>query len=484
MWTLVAPPAGAVPPPEALVVFVGWLAGTSGGRVEVPTAVAVPGAPTPPELPEELVVDVVALVVLEDDGAELEDDGAELELDLAEPPQAASTRASSGTAAQRLIARSIETASSPDMAIALLATHIMAYRTQLYERLAARHGVEVLCSGGGERYVPEWFSDLDAQLAAATFPARRLRGAADAFRLGRDYEAVIAPFAGGAVLPAAYAGARSRRTPFVLWASVWTQPRSLSHAVALPVERDIYRHADSIVAYGEHVRRFVARIRGRDDDVYVAPQAVEPELFARDVGVEEIVAFRGRHGLPTGPLALYVGRLVPEKGVDVLRASWPQVRSDATLVVIGEGPLAAGVAALPRTRFLGALPRAELAIAYAAAEVALVPSIPTPRFLEPWGLVCNEAMHQGCPVLASAAVGAVAGGLVRDGENGLVVPPGDARALAGAIDRVLADPALTARLGAVARRDVAPYTYDAMEAAFDRALAAGVRRAAGGRGAG
>jgi len=470
MWTLVAPPAGAVPPAPALVVFVGWLAGTSGGLVAVPPWVAVLGAPTPPELPEELVVAVVALVVLDDDG------DAELELDLLEPPQAASRSATSGTVAQRLIARSIETASCPEMAIALLATHIMAYRTELYERLAARHGVEVLCSGGGERYVPEWFSDLDTQLASAAFPARRLRGAADAFRAGRDYEAVIAPFAGGAVLPAAYAGARSRRTPFVLWASVWAQPRSLSHALALPVERDIYRHADAIVAYGEHVRRFVARIRGRDDDVYVAPQAVEPELFAREVSAEEIAAFRSRHGLPAGPLALYAGRLVRAKGIEVLRDAWPLVDSEATLVVIGEGPLAPGLRALARTRFVGALPREELSTAYAATELTLVPSIPTPRFVEPWGLVCNESMHQGRPVIASAAVGAVAGGLVRDGENGLVVPPGDARALASAIDRVLGDPALRARLGAAARRDIAPYTYDAMAAAFDRALATALGR--------
>jgi glycosyltransferase involved in cell wall biosynthesis len=475
-WTFVAPPAGALWPEPALVFFVGWVEGTSGGRVEVPTAVAVPAEP--PLVLEAAVV--LALVAPED--------AAELELDLPEPPQAAGASAiagaSSSTVARRLMRRSIEAASCPDMAIALLATHIMGYRTQLYQRLAERHGVEVLCSGGGERYVPEWFADLDAQLASATFPARRLHGLAEAFSLGRDYEAVIAPFAGGAVLPAAYAGARRRGTPFVLWASVWVQPRSLSHALALPVERDIYRHADAIVAYGEHVRRFVAPIRGRDDDVYVAPQAVEPELFAREVGAEEIAAFRSRHRLPAGPLALYVGRLVRAKGIEVLRDAWPLVQSEATLVVIGEGPLAPGLQALPRTRFLGALPRTELACAYAAAELTLVPSIPTPRFVEPWGLVCNESMHQGRPVIASAAVGAVAGGLVRDGENGLVVPPGDARALASAIDRVLADPALRTRLGAAARRDVAPYSYDAMAAAFDRALATALGRPAGPRGPG
>jgi glycosyltransferase involved in cell wall biosynthesis len=109
-------------------------------------------------------------------------------------------------------------------------------------------------------------------------------------------------------------------------------------------------------------------------------------------------------------------------------------------------------------------------VAYAASEFGVLPSIPTPRFREPWGLVCNEAMHQGKPVLATTTVGAVAGGLVVDGETGLVVAPGDARALADAIDRLLADGPLRARLGARAGQAVSAYTYDAMVEAFDRAI--------------
>jgi hypothetical protein len=62
------------------------------------------------------------------------------------------------------------------VAIALLTTYLAGYRVPLYQRLHERHGVEVLCYGGGERYVPAWFSDLDAQLADAPFPARRLAG--------------------------------------------------------------------------------------------------------------------------------------------------------------------------------------------------------------------------------------------------------------------------------------------------------------------
>jgi glycosyltransferase involved in cell wall biosynthesis len=360
------------------------------------------------------------------------------------------------------------------MAIALLTTYLAGYRMPLYERLAQRDGVEVLCYGRGARYVPPWFEDLDEQLAAAPFPARRLRGAVEAFRVAAGYDAVIAPFAGGTILPAAYAGARRYGKPFILWASVWAQPRSPAHAAALPLTRHIYRHADAVVAYGEHVRRFVAAIRGRDSDVFVAPQSVEPELFAREVDEREIEDFRARHDLPGGPLVLYVGRLVAEKGVAVLLEAWPHVSAQATLVLIGDGALAAQARSSPGARLVGPLARTELPAAYAASELTVLASVPTPRFREPWGLVCNEAMHQRRPVVASDSVGAVAGGLVRDGETGVVVPSGDAQALARAIDRLLGDEPLRVRLGAAAQAAVAPYTYEAMVAAFDRALATAI----------
>ncbi len=74
---------------------------------------------------------------------------------------------------------------------------------------------------------------------------------------------------------------------------------------------------------------------------------------------------------------------------------------------------------------LGPLEPERLRDVYAACDVLVVPSIQTRTFREPWGLVVNEAMNQGLAVIASDSVGAAAGGLVRDGINGLVVPAGD-----------------------------------------------------------
>jgi glycosyltransferase involved in cell wall biosynthesis len=355
------------------------------------------------------------------------------------------------------------------MAIALVTNVITPYRAPLYRLLAERYGVEVLCFGGGQSYVPEWFGDLDAQLAAAPFPARRLDGPRAALALGARYAAAIAPVAGGAMLPATYAGMRLRRRRFLLWASVWAHPRGgLKTAVAFPLVRHVYRHADAVLTYGPHV--------SRSDDIFVAPQSVDGALFGRPAAAAEIAAWRAASELPAdGPLLLYVGRLVPEKGIEVLLDAWRRVRvdhPDARLVAIGDGELAPQVAAADGVRLLAPVGAEALPVAYAAATAVTLPSIPTPRFREPWGLVCNEALHQATPVVATDAVGAVAGGLVRDGETGLVVPAGDAAALASAITRLLDDAALRERLGTAGRTALAGHTHELQADAFGRALAA------------
>jgi len=95
----------------------------------------------------------------------------------------------------------------------------------------------------------------------------------------------------------------------------------------------------------------------------------------------------------------------------------------------------------------------------------------TATFREPWGLVVNEAMNRGLAVIASDAVGAAAGGLVRDGINGLVVPSGDAHALAAALRRLAGDGELRRRLGAQAAEDVRAFNHDAWAQGFSAALA-------------
>jgi glycosyltransferase involved in cell wall biosynthesis len=168
---------------------------------------------------------------------------------------------------------------------------------------------------------------------------------------------------------------------------------------------------------------------------------------------------------------LFVGRLEREKGVEVLLEAWRRadLGKRAVLVFAGEGPIrptGAGVSVL------GRVSREELPSLYRAADALVLPSIRTATFLEPWGLVVNEAMHQGTPVIASDAVGAVAGGLVRDGRNGLVAPAGDAQALATRIAALAANPELRGRLGQAAKQDVEPFSERAWVSGMQSALRA------------
>jgi glycosyltransferase involved in cell wall biosynthesis len=359
------------------------------------------------------------------------------------------------------------------MSVALVTNYIPPYRAPLYALLAERYGVEVFCFGGEGRYVADHHRELERQVAEAPFPAHVLRRQRDAAALGRRHRAVVAQVTGRTALPAAWFGARRARRPFILWASMWRHPVTPAHMLSFLLMRRMYRRADAVLTYGEHVSRYVTRRRGSDSGVFVAPQAVEADLFARAVGDAERAAWRESAGIPPdAPLLLYAGRLVPEKGIETLLAAWEAARHDwEVLCLAGEGPLR-GRGAGPNVVYPGHVERAALPAAYAAADVVVVPSLATWEFLEPWGLVCNEAMHQGRAVIATRAVGAAAGGLVRDGETGVVVPPGDPAALAGAIRALLGDPARRERLGTDARAAVGAFTHEAAADAFGKALSA------------
>ncbi|MCA1689152.1 MAG: glycosyltransferase family 4 protein [Actinobacteria bacterium] len=243
-------------------------------------------------------------------------------------------------------------------------------------------------------------------------------------------------------------------------------PRTPAHLAAYPLMVWIYRDADAVVTYGEHVSGYVGARGARN--VHVAPQSVDNALWS--AGVPDV--------RPPGPFrALFVGRPTVAKGLGVLLEAWRAsglAAGGATLTLAGPGvgaPDAGEVGPLPTgVRGVGVLEPAALRNFYGAYDVLVMPSIPTRGFLEPWGLVANEAMNQATAIISTDAVGAAAGGLVRDGRNGLVVPAGDPAALGAALVRLAGDPGLCARLGRAGARDVRAFTHAAWAAGFVGAL--------------
>jgi len=174
---------------------------------------------------------------------------------------------------------------------------------------------------------------------------------------------------------------------------------------------------------------------------------------------------------------LFVGRLVERKGVPYLIEALALV-GDASirLVIVGEGPerpkleevarrLGGGVA--DRVAFRGKISATELQAAYAGASAFVLPSVFDARGdTEGLGVVALEAMNYGTPVVASR-IGGIPD-VVEDGVTGLLVPPGDAAALAAALRRVLGEPGLGRRLGEAGRRRLhEQFSWEAITARWE-----------------
>ena len=353
--------------------------------------------------------------------------------------------------------------------VLFVTNHAPSFRTGAFAALHEAEDVVFALVGGGVRHG----GTIDG--AELPFPVIRpsQRAVARLAASGR-FRAVVAGLSGRVALPAAYLGARAARVPFVLWATIWRHPRTAAHALSYLPLRHIYRHADAIATYGPHVSAYV-HAKGAGDAVFEAPQSVDD-------------AFWGAPAVPTrqAPFqVMFAGRLEGEKGLPVLLSAWRSSGLPApavALLTVGDGPFRARAVATGAFCPPGPIAPEGVRSFYAGSDVVVVPSVPTRDFLEPWGLVVNEAFDQGVAVIASTAVGAAAGGLVRHEQTGLVVPAGDADALAGALRRLHDDPELRARLGAAGRAAVAQgYSHADWAAGMSRALAAaGASRSAKG----
>jgi glycosyltransferase involved in cell wall biosynthesis len=346
--------------------------------------------------------------------------------------------------------------------------HAPAYRVGAFARLHELEQIELALFGGAFKHGG---ADFAGELP---FPHRYVRPR-ELFALAASgrYRAVVCP-TGGRVAPlATWAGARRSAVPLILWASLWAHPRSAAHALTYLPLRRLYGSADAVVTYGPHVSDYVSARGARN--IHVAPQSVDNE-FWRSPAISP----------PTDPRwpidaevrFLFVGRAAEEKGLPMLLAAWRAAGLSsraATLVLAGiepGSPLLDGRDQLSESSIvcLGKLAPGQLREAYGASDVLVIPSIPTRAFREPWGLVVNEAMNQQLAIIATDAVGAAAGGLVRDGKNGLIVPAGNSSALAEAIARLAGDPQLRTQMGSTGAVDVRGFSHDAWAQGFSGAL--------------
>lgn len=257
------------------------------------------------------------------------------------------------------------------------------------------------------------------------------------------------------------------RIPFAIWFhSDVIRPRLQYRLFYAPIARPAYDRARRFVVSSPALAAASPVLSGYTDKTSIIPFGIDPGAWAGTPELnrraEDIRAAAAR------PIVLFVGRLVPYKGVDVL------IKAAATLpvhvLVAGDGPMRdtwMGVATATADRatidFPGVLPDHEVKAWMHAADVLVLPSV-TPA--EAFGVVQLEAMASGTPVISTSVRSGVPW-VNQDGETGLVVPPGDSCALRAALERLLSDRGLRSRLGAAGVERVrSEFTLNAMADRF------------------
>jgi glycosyltransferase involved in cell wall biosynthesis len=351
------------------------------------------------------------------------------------------------------------------------------YRSPLFDRVAARNEVDLTVLYAARTVAGRTWS-VTPNHRAVFLSGARLPGLHSILR--HDYPVTpatgrvlrrsrpqVVVVSGWSTFPAqaALAWCRARRIPYVLLVeSHDLGPRSgWRRAVKGAVVPPIVRGAASVLVVGTAARESVLARGAAPERVRVFANTVDVPAWSEraDRLAEGRAQLRSEGGFADQDVVvLSVGRLVFDKGLDVLiRAVTAAGDSRLRLVFAGSGPDEAALIELARqldVRLLitGDLAEAALADEYVKADVFALLSVH-----ETWGVVVNEAAASGLPLVLSERVGA-ARDLLRDGENGFVVPSGDVAATAAALKRLAEDPALRDAAGERSRELVRGWGYE------------------------
>lgn len=288
---------------------------------------------------------------------------------------------------------------------------------------------------------------------------------------------LVMPYADGTFLLAAMSS-RLRGMPYSLFAASTADDSRSGARVFEITKRWMFKNAERFLATGPlqaaYVRNYDpdARISiiGNPIDVYRFA-TMDPDVTGRRERL------RAERGWSDRFVVGYVGRLSPEKDLPTLVRAAALLAKDnlpVTIAVAGSGRMEGSLRKLSAeldtdVRFLGFLDGIELGDLYRSVDVFCLPSVS-----EPWGLVVNEAMAMGLPVVVSNRVGSRT--LLEDGKSGLIFPAGDVPALAERLTGLARSVEFRRRLGAAALKSIQAHTIGAWTRAVVAALADGYGR--------
>jgi glycosyltransferase involved in cell wall biosynthesis len=253
--------------------------------------------------------------------------------------------------------------------------------------------------------------------------------------------------------------------PLLLWCESTARDTRRNYRSVELLKAKFLGQCDGFIVPGKSSAEYLRQLGIREHSVFTAPNAVDNAFFTAAADQSRLdPGLRRKLGLPERYF-LYSGRLVTEKGIFDLLSAYAklkdQLREEVGLVFAGDGPqksqLMESAGSLPSgmVKFPGFQQREGLAQLYALADVLILPT-----HTDPWGLVVNEAMACGLPIIATQVAGCAAD-LVREGVNGFVVPAHDQDELAAAMTTLAADPDLVRCMGHQSSRMIRDFSPQA-----------------------
>ena len=377
---------------------------------------------------------------------------------------------------------------------AIVITEIISpYRIPVFNALARHEGVDlhVIFLAETDPKLRQWrvYKD-EIRFSYEVLPSRRFRAGSSHLLLNAGLSASLKKFSPQTIICGGYnyaaswqalMWARRRRVRFVLWSESTAQDTRSQHVSLEFLKAHFLKRCDRFVVPGKSAFEYLLSLGSPAGSIFTAPNAVDNAFFATQA--ERVrcqpIAFRQMFGLPQR-FILFVGRLVPEKGVfDLLQAYAKlggDLRSKVGLVFAGDGASREALSEQAklirpgRVCFPGFAQREDLAGLYALAEVFVLPT-----HTDPWGLVVNEAMACGLPIIVTNVAGCTRD-LVDEGWNGHVIPPADPDRLSAAIQALLRQPEMTQQMGLRSSERIQAYSPQACANGLTTAVLAHVAR--------
>lgn len=371
--------------------------------------------------------------------------------------------------------------------LVILTEIIAPYRIPVFNALARREEIDlhVIFLAESDPHLRDWLvykDEIRFSYQVLRSWRRRFRG--HNFLLNRGLKEALDGAAPDVILCGGYnylaswqamRWAHGSQVPFILWVESTQRDFRSRHRVIEFLKRRFMRGCKAFVVPGKSSFQYVMNYGTVEEDIFIAPNAVDTDLFARQAWAVRKDGDIRRQGLQLpARFFLFVGRLVPAKGVfDLVEAYGklsPELRAAVGLVFVGEGPAHVELARRAnqikpgRVHCAGFVHREQLASYYALAEAFVFPS-----HTDTWGLVVNEAMACGLPVISSEAAGCTAD-LVQDNWNGRVVARGDVDELVAAMEQLARDSATRARMGSNSKERILRYSPEACAAGITEAV--------------